>query len=92
MNQKKYTPPQWRIVAQARAEANRVQADRIEELMEQRRAARRLAHEMFLIQARAAQNEREKKQKEQFNREERLAWDETMMQIQLIYQAYGFGD
>jgi hypothetical protein len=87
MNKKKNIHFHWLTPAQAATEA-----DRIEQLQEERRAARRLAHEMFLIRARAAQDEEEKKREAQFWTKERQAWDETMMQIQmihLIHQAYG---
>lgn len=65
--------------AEAREEEKRIEA-----LQESRRAARRLANEMTLIRAAAAQSEREKKAaliREQF---ERQAWAETLTMIQLM--------
>jgi hypothetical protein len=75
----------WPSPAQAKEEA-----DRVEQLREERRAVRRLAHEMFLIQSRATQDEQQKLEEQCQLAYERQAWNEAMMHIQLIHHAYGF--
>lgn len=57
---------------------------RIEELEEKRRAARRLAQEMFLIRARADQNDKDKKTELERDQYERKEWDQTFSAIRQI--------
>lgn len=84
---KKSIFPHWLTPAQAKAEA-----DRVEQLQEKRRAARRLAHEIFLIKARATQDEQVRQEELRWQAFERREWDETMISIQMIWHEYEFGD
>ena len=68
------------------------EADRIEELQRERRSARRLAHEMQLIRARAQQNDEQKRQEElQQWAFERQEWDAVFAHIERIHRIYEFG-
>lgn len=87
MNKKKNLFFDWITPAQAKEEANR-----IEQLREERRAVRRLAHETFLIQARSTQDEQQKREEQRQLVYDRQAWDETMLAIQMIRSAYEFGE
>lgn len=60
------------------------EAARIEELQEKQRAARRLAQEMFLIRARADQNDKDKKTELERDQYERKEWDQTFAAIRQI--------
>jgi uncharacterized protein YigA (DUF484 family) len=68
------------------------EAERIEELQRERRSAARLAHEMQLIQARAQQNDEQKRQEElQQWAFERQEWDAVFARIERIHRIYEFG-
>lgn len=87
MNKKKNIFFDWITPAQAQEEG-----DRIEQLLEERHTSRRLAHETFLIQARAAQDEQQKREEQLQMVYDRERWDETMLAIQIIHSAYELGE
>lgn len=76
--------PPW-TAAEAKEEM-----ERIEQMHEERRIARRLAFEQFLIRARADQRDREKRQQIEHELFERREWDATLDDIRMTYQAYDF--
>ena len=62
----------------------REETERVKALQDKRRAIHRLANEMTLIRASAAQSERERKALTIRDQLERQAWAETLTMIQLI--------
>lgn len=64
------------------------EVDRIEEILDERRAVRRMAFEMHMIRVRSEQDEQKRQQELQAWAFERREWDATFEAIRQIQRTY----